>query len=534
MVTTSRRDVMRMTLGVSVLGSPLGLAACAPAAKDKARPGIRTLYFAQANEPVSLNTAITSAGPVTFTASKIFDGLLTYDLDGKPQPQLATAWSVSDDGLTYRFDLRPNVRWHDGKPFTSADVAFSLQKVWREYHGRGRTTYANVVSVEASDPLMSVWHLSKPAPYLLSCLAASESTVIPSHLYEGSDILTNPRNLTPVGTGPFRFASWARGNQIVLERNPDYWDQPKPYLDRIVVRFLPDATAAAIALETGTIDLTSGVPFSEVPRLGANKALSLVTEEKSYSPNWTQFEFNLERPALKDVRVRQAIAHAIDRDFIAKNILGNAEVADSPVPKELNEFHADGLPAYPFDLASANALLDEAGVKPDAAGVRLKLFFDFTGSPSAVRMAANMRSTLAKVGISLQARSQDQGEYINRIYTRGDFDTCMTGSGAGRDPAIGVQRYYWSKNIKTGVAFSNGPHYRNPEVDRILETAQVERDPVKRRKLYADFQHIVMTDLPYLPLFWTHAYIGANRRVTGLLTTLSGLNSNFADVKLTA
>ncbi len=524
-MSLSRREFHGFLLA---FGGMSALSACAP--KKTAVSTDKTLNFAQEQEPSTLNTGVTSAGPVTFTATKIFDGLLTYDFDGKPLPQLATQWQVSEDGLTYRFSLRPGVRWHDGQPFTADDVAFSLLKVWREYHGRGRTTFANVVKVESPDPLTSVWTLSQPAPYLISCLAASESTVLPRHLYESGDILTNPHNVAPIGTGPFRFSAWDRGNRIVLTRNPDYWDKGHPRLDRLVVRFLPDASASAIALETGSVDLVGAVPFSEIARLKARPSLVVTTQAQSYSPTWTQLEFNLERPALQDVRVRQAIAHAIDRDFIARNVIGNAEVADSPVPAELTDFHASGLPAYPFDIARANALLDAAGVKRGADGVRLKLFIDFAGSQAMIRTAASMRSTLAQAGIQLQARAQDQGEYINRVYTRGDFDLCMTGSGAGRDPAIGIQRYYWSKNIKKGVAFSNGPHYRNPEVDRLLEAAQVELDPARRRQLYADFQRIAMTDLPYLPLFYTHAWIGANKRVTGLLSDLNGLNGNFAGV----
>jgi peptide/nickel transport system substrate-binding protein len=520
--------VRRREFGVLLFGAgAASLSACGQERKPAGKPA---LIFAQPNEPTSLNTATSTAVPANFAATKIFDGLLAYNLDGSPRPQLATAWTVSPDGLTYEFQLRSDVKWHDGAPFTSQDVAYSLLKVWKVYHGRGRTTFAHVESVESPSPSVSIWRLSKPAPYLLSCLAASESTVLPKHLYDGAEVLTNPHNTAPVGTGPFRFVSWERGNQIVLERNPDYWDKGKPSIDRIVVRFLPDATATAIALETGAVSLVSGIPFSEAARLKKKDNLVLYTERASLSPSWSQFEFNLEKPTLQDKRVRHAFAHAIDRAFIAKNILGAAELADSPVPAELKEFHARDLPSYPFDLDRARALLDDAGLRPGADGVRLRLNLDFSGSATNTRTAAHIRSTLSEVGVDLATRAQDHGEYINRIYTRRDFDTCMTGSGAGRDPAVGVQRYYWSKNIKKGVAFSNGAAYVNPEVDRLLESAQVELDRDKRRALYADFQRIVMTDLPYIPLFWTKAIIGADARLGDVLTELGGLNSNFAGV----
>jgi peptide/nickel transport system substrate-binding protein len=533
-VTISRRDFNFLTLAGLGAGAGLALSGLAACSRGGSRAEGKYLVFGQPNEPTQLNSAISTAAPATFVATKIFEPLVGYDLDGKPTPRLAVKWEVSPDGLTYRFDLQPGVLWHDGKPFTSADVAYSLLEIWKKYHARGRTTFANVERVDSPEPLVSIWHLSQPAPYLLSSLGVTEATVLPRHLYAGKEVLTNPQNVAPIGNGPFRFKTWERGNSITLERNEAYWQKDKPLIDGIVVRFLPDATSTAIALETGTIDLASGVPFSEVPRLKGNETLRILEETASLSPGWSQVEFNLDRKPFGDVRVRQAVAHAIDRAFIAKNILGNAQVADSPVPAELREFHAAGLPSYPFDLDKARALLDAAGLRPDASGVRLRATVDFSGSASNTRIASHMRSTLAKVGIDLRARAQDQGEYINRVYTRRDFDLCMTGSGAGRDPAIGVQRYYWSRNILPGVAFSNGPHYRNTEVDRLLEAAQVELDPAKRRALYAQFQRIAMTDLPYIPLVFTHAYVGSSARVGGLLTELGGVNTNFRDVTLSA
>lgn len=517
---------MALALGGSAMTS-----GCGPH-QSVAKGPSRTLVFGQFMEPTQLNTAITTAAPASFVASKIFDGLLTFDLEGKPRPQLAQSWNVSADGLTYTFHLRPGVTWHDGTPFTADDVAYSLTDVWKVFHGRGRTTFANVVEVQTPSPLTVVWKLSKPAPYLLSCLSASESTVLPKHLYEGTDVLTNPHNVSPVGAGPFRFVRWQRGAEIVLERNPAYWAPAEPKLDGIVVRFMPDSTASAVAIESGSVDLTSQMPLSETARLKANPSLLVQPEIPSLSPGWTQFEFNLDRPFLQDVRVRQAFAHAIDRDFIAKSIIGSAEAADSPVPLELADFHAPDLPRYPFDLDRANALLDQAGLARGKDGVRLRLHLDFASSIVNTRISSYIRSTLSKAGVDLTPRPQDQGEYINRVYSRREFDTCMTGSGAGRDPAVGVQRYYWSKNFKRGVAFSNGAHYANPQVDRLLEAAQVEIDPAKRRDLYNRFQQIAMTELPYLPLAWTHILVASNRRVKNLLADLGGLNGNFAKVDL--
>jgi peptide/nickel transport system substrate-binding protein len=218
--------------------------------------------------PASIVPLTTTAGGNAEIGPKIVEGLLTYDYDLKPKPLLATACSQSKDGLQYTFALRKGVKWHDGKDFTSADVAFSILTL-KQVHPRGRGTFANVVDVKTPDPHTAVIVLSKPSPFLLTALAATESPIVPKHLYEGTDIASSKYNSAPVGTGPFVFKEWVQGSHIILERNPDYWDKPKPYLDRVVVRFVLDAAARAAALESGAADLangTGGIPLSDVER----------------------------------------------------------------------------------------------------------------------------------------------------------------------------------------------------------------------------------------------------------------------------
>ena len=503
-----------------------------------AEPPVRggQLVIALYPEPPYITSALSTLGPAQVVSGKIFDGLLTYGMDLTPKPQLAESWSVGDDGLLVRFNLRKGVKWHDGTPFTSADVAYSIMNVWKKLHARGRSTFANVESVATPDAETVVWHLSKPAPYLLSALASVESQVLPKHLYDGTDPLTNPHNTAPVGTGPFRFAGWERGNYIALERNPGYWDQPKPYLDRIIFRVLPDAAERANALETGEVQLVmnSGVPLSEVARLQSSSEVQVDRTGYGYTAAITSFEFNLDRPAFKDVRVRRAFAHAIDRDFILKNAFyGFGTVATGPVPQSLTQFYTADVPLYPFDPAKATALLDAAGLKPDAQGVRLTANFD----PAPVgeqyqRAAESVRAMLAKVGVKLQLRTQDFAGFVHRVYTERDFDTILYSANAAPDPAISSQRFYWSKDFQPGVAFSNGSHYSNPEVDRVLEDAQAEVDPVTRRALYARFQRLVQTDLPTIPLIAPAGVTIASRQVHDYSVGADGPYGNFADAFL--
>lgn len=494
-----------------------------------------TLVYGVGREPPGLTSAITTAGPTQTVSGKIFDGLVTYDLDLKPQPQLATSWDISADGLSITLHLRAGVKWHDGHPFTSADVAFSVLEAWKTYNARGRATFANVERVDTPTPLIAVLRLSKPAPYILRALSSIESQVIPKHLYAGTDVLANPHNNAPIGTGPFRFVRWDRGSQLVLERNPDYWDTGKPYLDRIIFRQLPDPAAAFAALETGDVHLSGELPLSELRGIAAKPNLVLHRRTANASAGITGFEFNLERPIFKDVRVRRAIAHAIDRDFLLKNVwFGYGTVAQAPIPKPFAEFYTDDVPNYAFDLKRAEALLEEAGYKRNAKGIRLT----FTNDPNATSATLNqtaqvLRSSLAKIGVRMEVRNQDFGEFINRVYTRRDFDTTLYSASAGPDPAIGTQRFYWSKNIQTGVAFSNGAAYRNPEVDRLLEAAQTETDPAKRRSLYVRFQQLAETDLPKIPLISTETVVVASKRLRNFLGTGDGAGGNFAEAWLT-
>jgi len=491
-----------------------------------------TLVIGVGREPPLLTSALTTAGPTQTVSGKIFDGLLTYDTAFKPQPQLATSWKSSADGLSITLNLRPDVRWHDGKPFTSADVAFSVLEAWKKYNARGRSTFLNVEQVDTPSPLVAVLRLARPAPFILQALASTESQVIPKHLYAGTDVMANPHNSAPVGTGPFRFVRWEKGRQLVLERNPDYWDKAsgRPYLDQIVFRQVTDPGAAVAALETGSVHLSAELPLSDIKNLANRANLAVHRRNNNANLGITGIEFNLERPLFQDLRVRQAVAHSIEREFLLKNVwFGYGTVEHGPIPSGFQDFYTADVPRYPFDLKKAEALLEAAGHKRNAQGIRLQFTCDPNATGNTLSQTAQvLRSNLARIGVKLDVRSQDFGEFINRVYTRRDFDTSIVGASAGPDPAIGTQRFYWSKNIQPGVAFSNGAAYRNPEVDRLLEAAQVENDPVKRRALYVRFQQIVQTDLPKIPLISAESVVVASRQLRDFLSTSEGTLGNFA------
>ncbi len=505
-------------------------------ASGQPRRGGTLNMIIQPEPPVLVSLAHT-AGPTTRISPKVTEGLLIFDLDFNPKPQLATAWAISPDGLRYRFQLRANVKWHDGKDFTSADVAHSIALL-RQHHPRGRSTFASVTEVLTPDPLTAEIVLSQPAPYLLAALTASESPIVPKHLYAGGDPLANPNGRAPVGTGPFVFREWKQGSHVLFERNPNYWDPGKPYLDRIVIRFIADASARAIALDTGEVLLApdTPVPLGQLETLQANPNLILEKRGYDYQPIVYRLEFNLANRYFKEPKVRQAVAHAVDRDAINRLVFfGFSESAPASISPALKQFYNPDIPRHDFDPRRAEALLDEAGLPRGADGTRFKVFHDYMPySDTYQQLGAYTRQALAKVGIAVTLRSQDVPTWFKRTYTDRDFDFMSNGMSHSFDPTVGVQRLYWSKNFKPGVPFSNGSGYSNPEVDRLLEAAAVEADPVKRRDLFRQFQVIVATDLPDVNLVTGANLTIANRKLVDHTTTIDGPSANFADVWIAA
>jgi peptide/nickel transport system substrate-binding protein len=273
-----------------------------------------------------------------------------------------------------------------------------------------------------------------------------------------------------------------------------------------------------------------GLP--DVERLSRNPNIVSRRYPSMYISGVAAFEFNLDRPQFRDPRVREAFAHAFDRDFIIKNIwLGFADKAEAPIPQAFPAFYTPNVPTYPLDLVKAEALLEAAGLKRNAQGVRLAVTNDPNPTGPLPVIAQHLRSNLEKIGVKLQIRSSDFGEFVNRVYTRRDFDTIFYQANAGPDPAIGVQRFYWSKNFQPGVAFSNAADYHSADVDRLLESGQVEIDPHKRRAIYDEFQRVVQTDLPRIPLIAPHTVTLARHNVLNF-TSNQALYDNFADVAL--
>jgi len=495
----------------------------------------KTVQFLLEQEPPTLVAATHTAGPTARVSPKISEGLVWFDFDARPRPALATEWTVTPDGLTYHFKLRSNVTWHDGRKFTSADVAHSVA-VFKQYNPRGRSTFSSVTAIETPDELTAILRLSKPAPYLLNALDASESPIIPRHIYEGTDPLTNPNGSAPIGTGPFVFREWVRGSHILLERNPNYWDAGKPHVDRLVVRLIADQSARAPAFEVGEIDIGGGppVPRSDLERLLALPHIAHDRRGGDYNASITQLYFNYETASLRDRRVRLAISQALDIQRLLDSVyFGFGVLSPSAVSPHLVKFYDKSIKHYPYDPKRAEALLDEAGFhrKPDGTRLALRLY----ANPFNTREAGDfVKQSLQKIGIVIDFQFFDFPTYIHKAYTDRTFDLALESLSNVFDPTVGIQRVFWSKNFKIGLPFSNVARYENTETDALLEAAAIEPDETKRRDLWFRIQNKLHDEVAAVHLIAPDDITVYNQRVGNPITGVTGVSGTFADIALAA
>ena len=468
------------------------------AAQDTAVRG-GTLVQAISADPPTLNPGTTTDTQAWSVMGKLFNGLTHLDSEYRSHPDLAESWDVSRDGLTYTFRLRRDVKWHDGKPLTSADVKFTYLEILAKYHPTGRLAYQVVQSIETPDPHTAVIRLKKPFGPMLFMTNLNSGPVLPKHLLEGKDIATAEFNRKPVGTGPFRIAEAVKGSHYVLERNPDYFKNGRLHLDRVVLRVMPNPASRVLAFEKGEVDVLYSffLPREHAARLKTTPGI--VFKDYMLFPEVITLFFNLkDTKAFGDIRVRQAIAHAIDRQFIAdKGYFGLSKPGISPIPSTLGWAHNPKVPLYAHDPAKAQALLDDAGFK---APERMVLRLAYDPANSAVNRAAEIvAQQLRAVGINVRQTPMERSLMIEKVFKQYEYDIYVHNYTTYGDPAIGVTRAYDCGNIRP-APFVNVARYCNPKVDELFDAAATATDRAERAKHYAQAQELIVRDLPTIPL----------------------------------
>jgi peptide/nickel transport system substrate-binding protein len=492
---------MRKLLAMSVL---LLLAGCHSSSRDS-----RTIVFLIESSPANLDPRVGTDAQSEHIDELIFDGLVTRDANFQFKPALAETWE-QPDSLTLVFHLRSGVCFHDGRPLTARDVVWTVNSMRTGVVITPKTaSYVSVDTVEARNAQTVIFHLKHADNFLLTNLSTGAFGVVPEG--SGRDFWRHP-----VGTGPFQFVSQQIDQDVVVKRNSLSWSV-KPKIERVRFRVVPDTITESLELEKGSGDIAvNSLPMDSLSVLTTRPNLAI---EDSHGTQVQYLAFNLRDPLLKDVRVRRAIACAIDRNLIIQALLrGHAQPAESLLPTNHWAF-TDNVARYEYDPAKAVRLLDEAGDKPDKNGVRLHLSMKTSTVEDVRLLSAVLQQQLARVGIALELHSNEFATFYSDV-TRGAFQMySLRWVGGNEQPDIFSYAFSTARFSPKGA---NRSHYSNPRLDVLLDDAAESADANRRRADYVEAQQILANDLPAINLWYRDTIVVHNRRLTHVVPTPSG------------
>jgi peptide/nickel transport system substrate-binding protein len=468
-----------------------------------------TVVFLIESSPTSLDPRIGTDFASEYIDEILFDGLVKRDEHFHLSPALAQSWEQPDP-QTVIFHLRSGVKFSDGRPMTARDVVWSVESMRNgAVVSPKAATYVSIASVEAHDPQTVIFHLKKPDNFLISNLATGALGVIPEG--SGRDFWRHP-----VGTGPFRFVSQRIDQDVVIERNPLSWSI-MPKIERVRFAVVPDAITQSLELEKGSADVESNtLPQDALPVLATRP--NLVIEDRP----GTQIQylaFNTRDPILKDARVRQAIACAIDRDLIIRMLYhGHARPSVSLLPPDHWAWAGD-VEHYDYNPARAEQLLDAAGYPRQSDGIRLRLTMKSSTDERARLLAAVLQQQLAQVGIGLNLRSNEFATFYADI-VHGAFQMySLYWIGGNEQPDIFSYVFSSARFPPKGA---NRVRYANPHLDALLDDASQTPDQSKRREDYVAAQQILARDLPSFNLWYLDTLVVHNKRLINVVPSPSG------------
>ena len=477
------------------------------------RPDPNTLVMIIESSPTNLDPRVGIDGQSERIDELIFDDLLDRDEHLNVKPALAERWEVPDP-LTYVFHVRQGVKFHDGRPLTSRDVKWTFDSLLEgRLHSTKAAVYRFIDRIEAPDDYTVVFHMKEPSSTFLWNLSDGAIGVVP---YGSGDEMTR----VPMGSGPFKFVSAETDKEVVLERNDGYWGE-RPHLRRVRFAVVPDATTQALELRKGSADITinSPMPPDTVSTLALDPALIV---ERGPGTRLAYLGFNLRDNILKDVRVRRAIAYALDRQSMIEYLWrGQAQPARSVLPEQSWACNVD-VPVYSHNPEAARKLLDEAGY-PSAQGVRFHITMKTSTDENTRLMVAVMQQQLREVGIALDIRSYEFATFFADV-THGAFQLYgLRWIGGNEDPDIFEYAFHSAQFPPNGA---NRNFYSNPRVDALIDQARRETDQDVRKQLYAEVQRVLAEDLPYINLWFLDNVVVHSKRVRNVELNPSG-NYNF-------
>lgn len=477
-----------------------------------------TLVSAMTAEPSGLISMIAGESASSAITANIFNSLLKYDKNLELEGDLVKSWEISADQKTINFKLKPNLKWADNKPITSADVLFTWQAVTDE---KTASPYASdfqlVKKAETPDALtFSVTYDQAYAPALDSWAGLQ---ILPKHLLEGQDLHTTAFARQPVGSHYYKLDSWTHGEHLKLSRNANsVLGQAR--IDQLITRIIPDNSAQFLELMADNIDLMGLDPIKYSRIIPARpELLKKLALYKELGNSYTYMGFNLKHKPFDDVRVRLAINYAIDKQEIIDGVYLGLGINIASPYKPGTRWSNPALAPYPYDPAKARALLKEAGFEDNNGDGILER----DGKPFSFEIVTNqnkereksavlIQRRLKEVGIDVKIRAIEWASFISRFIKTGDFDVVVLGWGLGLDPD---QYNIWHSSQQAPGQF-NFIGYNNPTVDKLLEQGRLELNPDKRMKIYHEFARVLLEDSPIIYLSAGYGLTAIHKRVKGI------------------
>lgn len=500
-------------------GAALTLAAVAPlipeahAADAPKRGG--TLIMARISDIVSFEPVVPSDNMSIWAKLLIFQMLArTTPSANSVEPDLAEKWEISADNRTYTFHLRPNAGFSDGSPVTSEDVRFSFDRCINDKDSPWGSLYPKL-TMETPDPKTIVFKLQQDYAPFLAAVSLHGACIVPKAYFNTVGVKTFGEK--PMGSGPFQLTEWKKGDRLTFDRNPHFWDPTRPYVDRAVLSIIEDDNVRMLKVQSGDIDVATFVPFNQIAKLKTSSGVDV-----QISPydriDWLQFNDKL--PLFQDVKIRQAMNYAVNKEAIVKAVLfGYGEVPTSFLPKMLMTDLKQK--PYAYDLAKAKQLMADSS-QPNGFAVTLKTVAgDVIGNQVAqivqqMLLPLKIAMTIQPVENDTQASQVQNGEYqFAQAYMTSDI----------LDPSELVS-YAAQSDGGSNAAFSN---YKNPQVDKLALQGLSEMDPTKRAAIYQQLQQLVFDDAAMLWLYWTPAVTALRTNVHGFQVLPTG-NYRLEDV----
>ncbi|UCF97848.1 MAG: hypothetical protein JSV89_22210 [Spirochaetaceae bacterium] len=474
----------RTHLWATALAVLVLLVLAAGTAAANAQQEEKVLEFALQGNPDTLDPHKT-AGTLTFqTLKSIYDTLVEPDPSEKIVPALAEKWQISSDGLTWTFTLRQGVKFHNGDTLSSADVKATFDRLMKEETASPKAAdYKAIAAVEAPNSSTVVFKLSTPNSPLLATLASGWSAILPKRLIDSGHDFGNQ----PVGTGPFRFVEWVRDSRVVLEKNPDYWMKDLPKLDGVNINIITEQTVAVQGLMSGQLDVAYRIDPDAVPQLEANPDTKVETRLTALT---LVMSINCSRPQLNDLRVRQAINHAIDKQKVLDTVYGGGEIIGT-FTDHGNAYYKDFTDLYPYNPARARQLLKEAGVGPDR---EFELFLP-QNYELHVKAGEMYQAMLTEVGMNVQIRLVDWSTWLSDVYRNANYDLTVIGHTGKLDPDGTLGGY--------GIPEKRYVRWDNSRAAELIAQGAKVSGFENRKKIYDEVLELMAREVPFM-------YLGSN------------------------